>query len=116
MGSTEQKSAVGPVPVAPLFGGRAPGVRYGIAIALVLAIAAARFALVPLVGTQTPLMPFIAAIYFSAYLAGFGPALVATVLSLLVATFLFAQVSNREEVVGWAAHVALFAAVGVLIS
>jgi PAS domain S-box-containing protein len=108
--------AVGQLPVGPLFGGRGPATRYLIAIALVVAVAAARFALVPLVGAQTPLMPFIAAIYFSAYLAGFGPALVATALSSIVATFLFAQTSNRAEVVGWAAHVALFVAVGVLIS
>ena len=108
--------AVGQLPVGPLFGGRGPATRYLIAIALVVAVAAARFALVPLVGAQTPLMPFIAAIYFSAYLAGFGPALAATALSSIVATLLFAQISNRAEMVGWAAHVALFVAVGVLIS
>jgi len=112
----EKISAAGPLPVGPLFGGRGPATRYFIAVALVAAVAAARYALVGLVGAETPLMPFIAAIYFSAYLAGFGPGLAATALSPILATFLFADVSNRAALLGWAAHVALFVAVGVLIS
>ena len=111
-----EKTPAGRLAAGPLFGGRGPAIRYFIAIALVVAVAAARFALIPLVGSETPLMPFIAAIYFSAYLAGLGPGLVATALSPIVATFLFAPVSNRAEVVGWAAHVGLFVIVGVLIS
>ncbi len=100
----------------PLFEDRPAWLRYGIAVSLVIVVAAARFAVIPLAGVQTPLLPFVAAVYFAVWLAGFWPAVLATLLSPIVASLLFAQLSGFADTLAWFSHVLLFLAVGFVIS
>ncbi|HVY91399.1 MAG TPA: PAS domain S-box protein [Bryobacteraceae bacterium] len=66
--------------------------RYGAAVMAVLAIALLRAALVPLIGrTNLPFTLFFCAVAFAAWFGGFGAALVSIVLSVLVASYFFAE-------------------------
>jgi PAS domain S-box-containing protein len=90
--------------------------RYAAAVASVAIVGAARYALVPALGSQTPLLPFVVAIYLAAYLGGVGPGLCATVLSGIVGTVLFTSPLGGAEPLQWAGHVLLLLIVGAIIT
>src|ERR1700726_1426667 len=100
----------------PRLGDRSVWVRYGVAVASVGVIALARLALVPLAGTQAPLLPFVLSVYVAAYVAGLGPAIFARVLSAILSAALFAHIAHPIQAVAWSFHVALFMVIGLLIS
>jgi PAS domain S-box-containing protein len=102
--------------IGPVLKGRPAVLRYSLAVVVVLAIGLARFALLPLLGPQVPLLPFVLAIYAAAYLGGLGPALLASGFSALLATALFTSWPTGPHAGEWTAHVALFLGVGVLVS
>jgi hypothetical protein len=64
-------------------------VRYGGAVLIVLATGGLRLALTPVMGAEAPLLPFLLAVLFAAYIGGRGPALLATVLAPLLVTPIF---------------------------
>ena len=64
-----------------------PSVRYGLALFFVLAALAANF--LPFAGQRLPFFFFFAAVALTARLCGFGPAVMATVLSGILANFFF---------------------------
>ena len=64
-----------------------PVLRYGVALFFVIAALAANF--IPIVGQRLPFLFFFAAVALTARLCGFGPALMATVLSGTLANFFF---------------------------
>jgi PAS domain S-box-containing protein len=64
-----------------------PALRYGVALFFVLAALAANF--MPIIGQRLPFIFFFAAVALTARLCGFGPAVMATVLSGLLANFFF---------------------------
>ncbi len=103
-------------PVGPLFGGRAPWLRYAIALLIVCAVAAARYFTAPVLGMQAPLLPFGVAIFAVAYLCGLGPALIATLTSAVIATLFFAIHPLADGVIAWAGHVGVFVLLGALVS
>ena len=100
--------------VGPLIQRQRVGLRYGSAIGLLLTVALARFALVPLLGSQAPLLPFIVAVLAVAYVAGRGPALLACLLTPPIATVLFTHWPKDSNPGPWSAHLAFFVAVGVV--
>jgi PAS domain S-box-containing protein len=64
-----------------------PALRYGLALFFVLAALAANF--LPVAGQRLPFFFFFAAVALTARLCGFGPAVMATVLSGILANFFF---------------------------
>jgi PAS domain S-box-containing protein len=90
--------------------------RYAAAIVAVAVIGAARYALIPLLGLQAPLLPFVVAIYVAGYLGGVGPGILATVLSAILGTVLFTSPLGGDQPLQWAAHIVLLLAVGVIIT
>jgi PAS domain S-box-containing protein len=103
-------------PVGPRLAGSTPALRYGVALLIVAAIAAARLASVSVLGPQAPLLPFAVAIFAVAYLCGFGPALFAIVASAVAATAYFAAYYAFDGVLAWAGHVAGFMLLGGLVA
>jgi signal transduction histidine kinase/CheY-like chemotaxis protein len=97
-----------PAYIGPLLRDDALVLRYGAAVVVVLAIAGLRALLAPLLGTQAPLLPFVLGVFAVAYLAGRGPALLASVLTPLLATFWFTAWPNDAPPTQWVAHVLFF--------
>src|SRR5258708_3476606 len=64
-----------------------PALRYGLALFFVIAALAANF--MPIVGQRLPFFFFFAAVALTSRLCGFGPAVMATVLSGILANFFF---------------------------
>ena len=62
---------------------------YGVAVTAVLAVAALRWLLDPVLGDLAPLILFLLPVAFSARFGGFGPGCVATVLSVVLGLTLF---------------------------
>ena len=109
--------------VGPLLGGRSAWIRFGAGSLAVLAVTLARYELGSIVGTESPLLPFVLAVLVAGYLGGLGPAVLATLLSPLLCTALFVNwpswISSgppTAEIIQWAAHVTLFVSVGGLVS
>jgi PAS domain S-box-containing protein len=102
--------------IGPVLKDRPVWLRYGLGMVLMLAVGFARLALLPLLGAQAPLLPFVLGIYAAAYLGGGGPALVASGFGALLATALFTDGLTGPHAGEWAAHVALFLGVGGLVS
>jgi PAS domain S-box-containing protein len=90
--------------------------RYAAAICAVVVIAAARYALIPVLGLQAPLLPFVLAIYVAGYLGGVGPGILATVLSGILGTALFTSPLGGDHPLQWSAHVTALLIVGVIIT
>ena len=90
--------------------------RYGAAVVVVLVIAGVRALLAPLLGTQAPLLPFVLGIYAAAYLGGRGPAILASVLTPLLATFWFTNWPHDAPPTQWIAHVVFFLLIALLSS
>ncbi|HEY8360667.1 MAG TPA: HAMP domain-containing sensor histidine kinase [Ramlibacter sp.] len=99
-----------------------PGVRwkdYVLAVAWVAAALFLRFLLNPVLGQQGPYLILTLSIVFAALYGGFGPAMLATVLSTLVGTYLFVGSKPGWESVLEPANIArtlLFLAIGLSIS
>ncbi len=62
-------------------------VAYGVAVLATAVSLLARWPLWPVLGANAPFITFFAAIIFSAYLGGFGPGLLATLLSAAAANY-----------------------------
>jgi PAS domain S-box-containing protein len=67
-----------------------------------------------LLGTQAPLLPFVLAVFVSAYLGGRGPGLLASLLTPLAATVWFTDWPNDAPPFQWLAHVGFFLLIAVL--
>lgn len=113
---TEARSPSAPAHIGPLLHEDALVLRYGSAIAVVLAIAGIRALLAPLLGTQAPLLPFVLGVFAVAYLGGRGPALLASFLTPLLATFWFTNWPHDAPASQWIAHVVFFLLIAVLSS
>ncbi len=105
-----------PAYIGPLLRDDAVALRYGAAIVVVLAIAGIRAVLAPLLGTQAPLLPFVLGVFASAYLGGRGPALLASVLTPILATAFFTDWPQDAPPLQWIAHVVFFLLIAVLSS
>src|SRR4029079_7446074 len=102
--------------IGPLLSEDAVALRYSSAIMVMLVIAGIRAMLAPLLGTQAPLLPFVLGVFVCAYLGGRGPALVASVLTPILATFFFTEWPHDGPPTQWIAHVAFFLLIAVLSS
>jgi PAS domain S-box-containing protein len=105
-----------PALIGPLLGDQSAWIRYGVALLLVAAMVAARFALIPLMGAQAPLLPFVLVVFAAGYIAGLGPALLATLISPVLITAMFTKFPLEGAFGAWSAHVALFMIITVLVS
>jgi PAS domain S-box-containing protein len=103
-----------PAYIGPLIPEGTWPMRYVAALVVVMATVGVRAALSPLLGTQAPLLPFVLAVFISAYLGGRGPGLLASFLTPIAATVWFTAWPNDAPPVQWAAHVVFFLLVGTL--
>src|SRR5215467_10089363 len=92
--------------------------RYGIALLGIVAAVGVRMAVNPILGPNAPYLPFVLALVLIARYAGRGPALAATVLSILNVAWFFAPPIYSFNVADHAARagLGLFAVVGILVS
>ncbi|HEU4780527.1 MAG TPA: DUF4118 domain-containing protein, partial [Steroidobacteraceae bacterium] len=95
---------IAPTYVGPRLRDEAVVLRYGAAVVVVLAIAGIRALLSPLLGTQAPLLPFVLGVFAAAYLGGRGPAVLASVLTPILATLWFTNWPNDAPALQWIAH------------
>ncbi|HEX6433084.1 MAG TPA: ATP-binding protein [Gemmatimonadales bacterium] len=88
---------------------------YLIAFVAVMALAALRVLLTPLLGDQLPFITFFAAVFLSAWMGGLGPAVLATLLSSLLAVFLLLAPLSAPKPLGAAGitGLVLFMAIGL---
>jgi len=105
-----------PAYIGPLLRGDALMLRYGVAILVVLIIAGIRALLAPLLGTQAPLLPFVLGVFAAAYLGGRGPAMLASVLTPVLATLWFTNWPQDAPATQWIAHVVFFLLIAMLSS
>jgi PAS domain S-box-containing protein len=91
---------------------------YGLALAAAAAATGTRLALNPMLGENSPYLPFVLAIIVTARFGGRGPSLAATVLSTLSAWYFFVEPYYSFAMPKAAAMggLALFAVIGVIIS
>jgi signal transduction histidine kinase/ActR/RegA family two-component response regulator len=103
-------SSTDPAPeyIGPLLRSDSMLLRYGAAVVIVVIIAGVRALLGPLLGLQAPLLPFVLGIFAAAYLGGLGPALLASVLTPLIATGLLTDWPHDGPPFQWVAHVIFF--------
>jgi signal transduction histidine kinase/ActR/RegA family two-component response regulator len=113
---TEARAPAAPAFIGPLFSEDSVALRYGAAIVVVMAIGGIRALLGPLLGTQAPLLPFVLGVFLCAYLGGRGPALLAAVLTPVLATALFTDWPRDGPPSQWLAHVGFFLIIAVLSS
>ncbi|MBX5461666.1 MAG: PAS domain S-box protein [Steroidobacteraceae bacterium] len=93
---------------------RHPWVAYLLALALVGATALIRAALLPWLGKDAPLLPFLLPVAFAAYLGGRGPTAFAAFASAVTAHIAHqANPSPDYDPVSWSVQLALFAAVSM---
>ena len=111
---TEVRSLPAPAYIGPLLRDDAVVLRYGAAIAVVLAVGAVRAVLAPLLGSQAPLLPFVLGVFACAYLGGRGPALLASILTPVLATIFFTDWPADGPPLQWVAHVVFFLLIAVL--
>ncbi len=102
--------------IGPRLGNSPEWLRYAMAVVVITAIAAARAALNPLLGTQSPLLPFLLGVFVSAYLGGRGPALLACALAPLLVIFWFTDWPYGAHALEFAAHAVFFLGIGLLLS
>jgi PAS domain S-box-containing protein len=89
--------------------------RFGAAVLLVLGIGGVRLALIPIMGTQAPLLPFLLAVLAAASLGGRGPGLLASLLAPLLITLFFTNWPHGTHILSWSAHVTFFVMISVLV-
>ncbi len=88
---------------------------YGLAGVIVLAMAAARWLLTPLLGDQFPFITFFPAVFLAAWLGGLGPTLFATIASTVLAVlFVFPPLSSFLLPSAGTVGVVLFVTIGVM--
>jgi two-component system, chemotaxis family, CheB/CheR fusion protein len=102
--------------VGPVFGGASVWVRYSIAFGVVMLVALSRGALTPLLGNQSPLLPFVFAVFVSTHLAGRGPGLFASLFTPFCATVWFATLADETAIGQWSAHVTFFLLLSLAIT
>lgn len=90
--------------------------RYAAATVFVLVFTGIRYALIPIIGTQAPLLPLLLAVLGAVWLGGRGPALLATILAPILATLMFTTWPNGTHTLEWGGHVTLFIMAGTLVS
>jgi hypothetical protein len=91
---------------------------YAIAVAAVAAAFALRLSLSPYVGNRSPLILFLAAVTFAAYVGGLWPGVLATAVGLAVGEYFFVRPVARvspDAVAAWI-QIVVFVAVGTTIS
>lgn len=95
-----------------------PWARYGIALLLAVAGFIIRLALLPLLGPDTPILLSIVAVALAAWLAGFGPGVLATVISAIGAIVLYVPPLGHEAIlsVTQVLRVLLFSLTGLVVS
>jgi signal transduction histidine kinase len=93
-----------------------PGwLRYGLAVGLLACTAFARDELTPLIGRQSPLLPFVLPVLLTCYLSGRGPAWLVAVASPILCTVLFHRDFRWSDPFGWLAHVGFFVLVSAAL-
>jgi PAS domain S-box-containing protein len=97
---------------------RSPLFRYGVALGVTGLSLLVRWPLWPVLGNQAPHMTFFPAVMISAYYGGFGPGVLATVLSSLAAHYFLGETQFTFQIgnVHGAVALALFLLVGTVIS
>jgi signal transduction histidine kinase/ActR/RegA family two-component response regulator len=103
-----------PAYIGPLLRKDAVVLRYGAAIGVILVIAGVRALLAPLLGTQAPLLPFVLGVFAVAYIGGRGPALLAGLLTPVLATLWFTDWPQDAPSAQWIAHVMFFLLIAAL--
>jgi PAS domain S-box-containing protein len=92
-----------------------PGeIRYFVALAVIGVTFGLRLALIPYLGRDVPFISFFLAVVISSWFGGFGPGILATVVSGLLGRYAILNVPGEQEQ-AWIT-VLLFAAQGILIS
>jgi PAS domain S-box-containing protein len=112
MSRTNQMRA--PAYIGPLISADLWPLRYLAAIAIVMLTVMLRAALAPLLGTQAPLLPFVLAVFVSAYLGGPGPGILASVVTPIAATIWFTAWPHDAPPLEWVAHVLFFLLIAML--
>src|SRR6185369_3724890 len=103
--------------IGPHFTGRFGWAGYALALLIAGGMAVGRYALNPLLGHESPLLPFVLVVVAAAYLGGRGPGLLSLATSVVLAQLLFAHLSGSgTQALSWAGHLTLFAIVGALIT
>jgi len=97
-----------PAYIGPLIPAHYRLARYAAAVAVILITVTLRASLAPMLGTQAPLLPFLLTVFFSAYLGGAGPGLLASLLTPIAATIWFTTWPNDAAPLQWSAHVVFF--------
>jgi two-component system, sensor histidine kinase len=100
--------------IGPIISDDATVARYAAAVGVTLVIFAIRAALAPWLGSQAPLLPFLLGILLSAYLAGRGPAFLATAITPVLATIWFTNWPMDAPPGQWLSHVAFFVLLSVI--
>jgi PAS domain S-box-containing protein len=90
--------------------------RYGVAIGVTGLSVLVRWALWPVLGSQTPHMTFFPAVMISAYFGGFGPGLLATVSGAFAAHYFLGDTRFQIDTAQGAVSLTLFLLVGIVIS
>jgi PAS domain S-box-containing protein len=103
-----------PAYIGPLIPDNAWLLRYAAAAVVVMGTVLVRVSLTPALGTQAPLLPFVLAVFASAYLGGRGPAILASVLTPIAATIWFTAWPHDAPPLQWASHIAFFVLVGTV--
>ena len=104
----------GPAYIGPLIPAEYWPLRYAAAVAVVAATVGLRVALAPMLGTQSPLLPFVLTVFVSAYLGGGGAGLLASLLTPVAATIWFTTWPHDAPPAQWGAHVAFFLLIAAL--
>jgi PAS domain S-box-containing protein len=102
--------------LGPRFRADQRALRYAMALLVILTIGVIRFALTPIIGSQSPLLPFLLGVFLAAYLGGRGPGLLASVLVPLMVTPVFTAWPHGTQAVAWTAHSIFFVVIGILVS
>jgi PAS domain S-box-containing protein len=89
-------------------------VRYSVALAVVGATLAIRLALLPYLGSDVPFISFFLAVVVSSWFGGFGPGVLATMISAFVGRYFILNIPGHEGS-AWISAL-LFAGQGILIS
>lgn len=101
--------------VTPPYLARPAWQRYGLAILTSLSVVPTRMLLAPLLGHEVPMVPFVIAVIVSSLFGGFGPGLLATIISTVAGALLF--VTPTPHVMAPSVTLlALFFIVGVVVS
>src|SRR5262245_6781667 len=102
--------------IGPVIREDVPGLRYALAILIVLVVTSLRTALNPLLGTNAPLLPLIPAILITAGLCGRNPALLACALAPALQTVQLHFAGHPIAWPAWLAHVTFFIAIAVTLT